>query len=76
MTASNNPAKCSIKQSLIEATMEATERLIDLTNREEEAVIRGDLETMVALARSIEEARIKRENAIVSLQFHMREHGC
>jgi hypothetical protein len=56
--------------------MEADARLIDLTIREAEAVISGDLQKMAALAMPLGDARIKRENAIVTLRHHVREHGC
>jgi len=68
--------QCSEKEELVARLMEAHAWLVALTTRETDAAIQGDLEALAEVSRPLDEARIKRENALVALRYHVREHGC
>lgn len=79
MASSQTSAKhgtCDIKQALIESLERTHAALMLLSNREIEAVTRGDLvadETVTAERNTILEHR---ESVIKQLREHRAEHGC
>ena len=68
--------ECPTKKQLIGILREAHTWTIDLSSRAVDAVIRGELTTVVALTEPLEEARTRRDNAMVALRAHSQVHGC
>ena len=69
-------AICSEKQRLIDALLDVHARLLDLSHQEVAGVKRGDLTQVAALQRPMERARLQRDNVLILLRAHVKEHGC
>ena len=76
-TAANRElAICSEKQRLIDALLDVHARLLDLGHQEVSGVKRGDATQVAALQQPMERARLQRDNVLVLLRTHVKEHRC
>ena len=67
---------CADKRSLIEDVRLAMKTIIELNNREMEAVIAGEFGKLNAIEEELAEARQWKYSVIDSYHKHVREHGC
>lgn len=69
-------AQCPDKQGISADIQLAMKVMIDLCNRQMEAVIAGDLAKTEALQQELREAREWKDSMLESYRQHLREHGC
>jgi hypothetical protein len=69
-------ARCPEKDSLEENIRLAMNQVIELNNREMQAVITGDFEALPNIKRDVIEARKWKDALLDSYHSHIRGHGC
>ncbi len=71
-----SPGECPDKYGLMEDVRLAIKTIVELNNRQMEAVIAGDFGKVNALQAELAQAREWKDSLIDSYHRHVREHGC